>query len=71
MAFNLPNGRLVPMYLTDDGDLFPVLFTGEEQMDLVSTMIGIGMEHRVVVDTHTKINTEPLIIYERKTKKIV
>ena len=76
MAFNenfkggLPKGKLVPMYLTDEGELFPILFTGEEQMDLVATMIGIAMDHRIVVDTHTKINDEPLMVYERKIKKI-
>lgn len=79
MAFNvdygkgLPKGRLVPMYLTEEGDLFPVLFASEEQMDLVATMIGIGMEHKVVVDTRTQINatTERLAVYNLKSKKIL
>ena len=63
MAFNiqygegLPKGRLVPMYLTEEGDLFPVAFKSAEQMETVATMIGIAMEHRVVVDTRTRINS--------------
>lgn len=31
----VPKGRLVPMYLTDDGDLYPVYFRSEEELDLV------------------------------------
>lgn len=77
MAFNvhygegLPKGRLVPMYLTEEGDLFPVIFSSKEQMDVVATMISIGMEHKVVVDTKTQINspTERLSIYNLKTQK--
>lgn len=79
MAFNveygegLPKGRLVPMYLTEEGDLFPVLFASEEQMDIVATMIGIGMEHKVVVDTKTQINptNERLSVHNLKTKQIL
>lgn len=79
MAFNvqygegLPKGRLVPMYLTDEGDLFPIIFKSEEQMETVSIMIGIAMEHTVVVDTRTMINdpTEKLSVYNLKTKKIL
>ena len=35
----VPKGRIVPMYLTDEGDLYPIFFTSEEQMELVSTVI--------------------------------
>lgn len=70
---NLPKGRVVPMYLTEDGDLFPLAFSSEEQLDLVATMIGIAMEHRIVVDTRILINapTEKLSIYNMKTKEIL
>ena len=67
----VPKGRIVPMYLTDEGDLYPIFFISEEQMELVGTMVGIAMEHRVVVDTHTQINDpkEKLSIYNLKEKK--
>lgn len=67
----VPKGRIVPMYLTDEGDLYPIFFTSEEQMELVSTVIGVAMERRVVVDTHTQINNpkEKLSIYNLKEKK--
>lgn len=53
----VPKGRIVPMYLTDEGDLYPIVFTSEEQ--------------RVVVDIHTQINDpkEKLSIYNLKEKK--
>ena len=67
----VPKGRIVPMYLTDEGDLYPIFFTSEEQMELVYTVIGVAMERRVVVDTHTQINNpkEKLSIYNLKEKK--
>lgn len=68
---NIPKGRVVPMYLTDEGDLFSIVFTSEEQMDTVATMIGIAMEKKIVVDTSTQINDpkEKLCIYNLKNKK--
>lgn len=68
---SVPKGRIVPMYLTDEGDLYPIFFTSEEQMEAVSVMVGIAMEQRVVVDTHTQINDpkEKLFIYNLKEKK--
>lgn len=69
----VPKGRLVPMYLTEEGDLYPIVFSSEDQMELVATMIGIAMEHKVVVDTNTLINDpkDKLSVYNRKTKKIL
>lgn len=71
MDFKVPKGRLVPMYLTDDGDLYPVYFRSEEELDLVGTMIGIAMENKVVVNTKEQINDpkEKLSIYNLKEKK--
>lgn len=67
----IPKGRLVPVYLTEEGELYPVVFASEDQMELVSTMIGIAMEHKVVVDTNTLINDpkDKLSVYNLKTKK--
>ena len=67
----VPKGRLVPMYLTDDGDLYPVYFRSEEELDLVSAMIGVAMEYKIVVNTGEQINDpkEKLSIYNLKEKK--
>lgn len=79
MGFNIergkdiPKGRVIPMYLTDDGDLFPILFTGEDQMDIVATMVGIAMDHKIVIDSKNPINDPKykLSIYDMKKKKIL
>lgn len=53
----VPKGRLVAMYLTDEGNVHPLSYKDGEQMDLVATMISIALEHRVVVDVTTTINS--------------
>jgi hypothetical protein len=67
----VPSGRLVPMYLTDDGDLYPIYFTSMEQLELCSEMIGLALERKVVVDNKTLINKpdEKLSIYNIKSGK--
>lgn len=67
----VPKGRIVPMYLTDEGDLYPIFFTSEEQMELVGTMVGIAMDRKIVVNTKEQINDprEKLFIYNLKEKK--
>ena len=64
----VPNGRLVAMYLTDEGNLHPVSYKNEEQMNIVATMIAIALEHKVVVDVNTQINSsnEKLSIISQK-----
>lgn len=77
MAFNevreagIPKGRLVPMYLTDEGDLYPVFFKSAEELELVGDMIGLAMERRVAVDINSPINDpeHKLTVYNIKTKK--
>ena len=77
MAFNqvredgIPKGKIVPLYLTEDGNLHPIYFRSEEELELVETMIGIAMEHKIVVDTNTYINNpeEKLTIYNFKENK--
>ena len=53
----VPKGRLVAMYLTDEGNVHPLSYKNGEQMDLVATMISIALEHKVVVDVNTTINS--------------
>ena len=30
----IPKGRIVPMYLTDEGDLFPIFFKSMEELEM-------------------------------------
>ena len=37
----IPKGRIVPMYLTDEGDLFPIFFKSMEELEMCGEMIGM------------------------------
>ena len=37
----VPKGRLIPMYLSDDGDLYSLRFKDQDQLEEISTMMGI------------------------------
>ena len=45
MAFKrmgtVPKGKLVPMYLSDDGDLYSLRFRDQKQIDEVSDMMAV------------------------------
>lgn len=45
MAFKrmgtVPKGKLVPMYLSDDGDLYSLRFKDQKQIDEVSDMMAV------------------------------
>ena len=70
MAFDIewgkvvPKGKLVPMYLTDEGDLFPLVLDNEDQLNRVATAIDNALDNYIVVDTRTMINdpTEKLVV---------
>ncbi len=66
----VPKGRVIPFYLTDEGDVYPIAFHSEEELDLIQCMV-TGLLETVAVDTHTQINNEKykFSIQERKTEK--
>lgn len=63
MAFNpiyhagVPRGRILPVYLADSGDVYPISFKSMEELELCGEMVAMIMQHKVVVDTCTPINT--------------
>lgn len=69
----IPKGRIVPMYLTDEGDLFPIFFKGMEELELCGEMIGMVLNHIVPVDNKHPINSpeEKISIYDMRKKKIL
>jgi hypothetical protein len=52
----IPKGRLLPVYLTEEGDLLPVLFKNTEELDLCEQLISIALSHRVILDPANKLN---------------
>lgn len=66
----VPKGRIIPFYLTDEGDVYPIAFHSEEELDLIQRVVA-GLLEIVAVDTHTKINDNmyKFSVQERKTEK--
>ena len=69
----IPKGRIVPMYLTDEGDLFPIFFKSMEELEMCGEMIGMVLNYIVPVDNKHPINSpeEKISIYDRRKKKIL
>lgn len=69
----IPKGRIVPMYLTDEGDLFPIFFKSMEELEMCGEMIGMVLNHIVPVDNKHPINfpEEKISIYDMRKKKIL
>lgn len=71
-AEGVPKGRIVPVYLTEDGDMLPILFKGEEELDLCGQMVAIALFNRVVIDVNRPINNPDerikLLDWATKTK---
>lgn len=69
----IPKGRIVPMYLTDEGDLFPIFFKSMEELEMCGEMIGMVLNRIVPVDNKHPINSpeEKISIYDRRKKKIL
>ena len=53
----VPKGRVIPFYLTDEGDVYPIAFHSEEELDLIQCMV-TGLLETVAVDTQTQKNNE-------------
>lgn len=52
----IPNGRVIPVYLTDDGDVHPIFFRNMEELDLIQQVVAGILDNKIVVDTDTYIN---------------
>lgn len=72
-AAGIPKGRIVPMYLTDEGDLFPIFFKSMEELEMCGEMVGVVLNHTVPVDNKHPINApeEKISIYDMRKKKIL
>ena len=72
MAFKeVPKGRVIPFYLTDEGDLYPLSFHNMDEIKLCEEMVAMALNHTIVVDMKTQITDpkERLSIIHRLEKK--
>ena len=57
MGFNgVPAGKIVPVYLTDEGDIFSLCFHNAEEVDLIGRLIGNLLDGKVVVNMKDQLN---------------
>lgn len=56
----VPKGRIIPVYLTDEGDVYPIYLHEMGELD-----------NKIVVDTNTRINSEndKISIFDLSKKK--
>lgn len=71
MDFNeVPKGRVIPVYLTDEGNLHPIFLHSEQELDLIENLIGGIMDHKIAVDLNVILNDpkEKISILNRNKK---
>ncbi len=80
MDFNrsekVPKGRLLPFYLGEDGNVYPLRFRSMEEVESVQKIVSMGvsgiMEGKIVIDTENPINDpekNSISIYKIPSKK--
>lgn len=52
----IPKGRIVPVYLTENGDVHPIFFHSIEELDLIQQLVAGLFDNKIVVDPNTYIN---------------
>lgn len=73
MAFNkVPKGRIVPFYLTDEGDVYPIAFHSKDELEFFGAFVAHSLG-TVGVDLDTQVNDPKykFTAYDRETKKKV
>lgn len=64
----VPAGKIVPVYLTDEGDFYPICFQSEEELDLLQRLISGLLGGKVYVDTKIQLN-DPMYKFSVKDIK--
>ena len=67
----VPKGRIIPVYLTDEGDVYPIYFHSMEELDIIQSLIGGMMDHKVGVDFKCQINKpeDKISIFDMSTRE--
>lgn len=69
LSGGVPKGKIVPMYLGDNGNLYSFRFKDLEQLEEASTMISIVLKS--VIGEPLVIDTEPLNDELREDFKVI
>jgi hypothetical protein len=67
----VPKGRIVPMYLTDEGDVYLIYFHEMGELEIIQRLVAGILDNKIVVDTNTRINSEndKISIFDLSKKK--
>ena len=67
----VPKGRIVPMYLTDEGDVYPIYLHEMGELELIQRLVAGILDNKIIVDTKTRINSEQekISIFDLSKKK--
>ena len=76
MAFNyadvIPKGKIVPMYLGDDGNVYTIRFHSMEEIDLIGQLVAGMLNHTVAIDVKNPVNDPKagkIVIYDTTKEK--
>lgn len=76
----VPKGRIIPVYLTDEGDVYPIYLHEMGELELIQRLVELELiqrlvagilDNKIVVDTNTRINSEndKISIFDLSKKK--
>lgn len=54
----VPKGRIIPVYLTDEGDVYPIYLHEMGELEIIQRLVAGILDNKIVVDTNTRINSE-------------
>lgn len=62
----VPKGRIIPVYLTDEGDVYSIYLH-----EIIQRLVAGILDNKIVVDTNTRINSEndKISIFDLSKKK--
>ena len=67
----VPKGRIIPVYLTDEGDVYPIYLHEMGELELIQRLVAGILDNKIVVDTNIRINSEEdkISIFDLSNKK--
>lgn len=67
----VPKGRIIPVYLTDEGDVYPIYLHEMGELEIIQRLVAGILDNKIVVDTNTRINSEndKISIFDLSKKK--
>lgn len=67
----VPKGRIIPVYLTDEGDVYPIYLHEMGELEIIQMLVAGILDNKITVDTNTRINSEndKISIFDLSKKK--